>query len=292
MNNIGLKDFWRQTYKTGSPVPLVISIQVCLFVLIYFLDLLFELKIVSQSFLEPLVRRLSLPSSFSSFLTQPWSLFTSNFVYVKLWIILFDSLWLYWVGQIFFTFLNKRQFFFVYGCSWLLGSILYVAFGSLIPMPTSLQLMGGSLPLAATLAAIVTLVPNYELRLLLFGTVKLKVVAIVYFALEFLFLTMGNRPAAISYFAVVLFGMGFTYALKSGMDWSTVFQKKQKKPAKMKVVVGNSIPTNRKHRYDLPNQDEIDAILDKISVSGYDSLTNHEKETLFRASNSGDKVDG
>jgi len=292
MNNIGLKDFWRQTYKTGSPVPLVISIQVCLFVLIYFLDLLFELKIVSQSFLEPLVRRLSLPSSFSSFLTQPWSLFTSNFVYVKLWIILFDSLWLYWVGQIFFTFLNKRQFFFVYGCSWLLGSVLYVAFGSLIPMPTSLQLMGGSLPLAATLAAIVTLVPNYELRLLLFGTVKLKVVAIVYFALEFLFLTIGNRPAAISYFAVVLFGMGFTYALKSGMDWSTVFQKKQKKPAKMKVVVGNSIPTNRKHRYDLPNQDEIDAILDKISVSGYDSLTNHEKETLFRASNSGDKVDG
>ncbi len=60
----------------------------------------------------------------------------------------------------------------------------------------------------------------------------------------------------------------------------------------MKVVVGNNIPTNRKHRYDLPNQDEIDAILDKISISGYDSLTNHEKETLFRASNSGDKVDG
>ncbi|HAT94027.1 MAG TPA: peptidase S54 [Sphingobacterium sp.] len=292
MNNIGLKDFWRQTYKTGSPVPLVISIQVCLIVLIYFLDLLFELKIVPQSFLEPTVRLLSLPSNFSSFIAQPWSLVTSNFVYVKLWTILFDSLWLYWVGQIFFTFLNKRQFLFVYIASWLLGSVLYMGFGSLIPMPSNLQLMGGSLPLAAVLAAIVTLVPKYELRFLLIGTVKLKLVAIIYFGLEFLTLTMTNRPAAISYFAVILFGMGFTYALKSGMDWSTIFQKKQQKPAKMKVVVGNNIPTNRKHRYDLPNQDEIDAILDKISVSGYDSLTNHEKETLFRASNSGDKVDG
>jgi len=106
MNNIGLKDFWRQTYKTGSPVPLVISIQVCLFVLIYFLDLLFELKIVPQSFLEPTVRLLSLPSNFSSFIAQPWSLVTSNFVYVKLWTILFDSLWLYWVGQIFFYLLK------------------------------------------------------------------------------------------------------------------------------------------------------------------------------------------
>ena len=33
-----------------------------------------------------------------------------------------------------------------------------------------------------------------------------------------------------------------------------------------------------------PNQDEIDAILDKISNSGYDSLTKEEKEILFRAS--------
>lgn len=292
MNNIGLKDFWRQTYKTGSPVPLVISIQACLFVLIYFLDLLFELKIISHSLLDPLVRELSLPSSFSSFFEQPWSLLTSNFVYVKLWTILFESLWLYWVGQIFFTFLNKRQFLFIYITSWLFGGILYVGFGSLLPMSSDLQLMGGSLPLAAVLAAIVTLVPKYELRLLLIGNIKLKLIAIISFGLEFLALTLTNRPAAISYFAVILFGMGFTYALKSGMDWSTIFQKKQNKPTKMKVVVGNNIHTNRKHRYDLPNQAEIDAILDKISVSGYDSLTNPEKETLFRASNSGDKVDG
>jgi hypothetical protein len=33
-----------------------------------------------------------------------------------------------------------------------------------------------------------------------------------------------------------------------------------------------------------PKQEEIDAILDKISLSGYESLTAEEKETLFRAS--------
>jgi hypothetical protein len=33
-----------------------------------------------------------------------------------------------------------------------------------------------------------------------------------------------------------------------------------------------------------PNQDEIDAILDKISRSGYESLTKEEKQKLFRAS--------
>lgn len=292
MSNIGLKDFWRQTYKTGSPIPIVISIQVSVFVLIYFFDLLFDLRFVSQSVLQPIVELLSLPSYFSNFLAQPWSLLTYNFVYVKLLNLLFDSLWLYWVGQIFFTFLNKRQFFFVYISSLLLSSMLYVGFGTLIPPAADLHLMGGAHPLSAVLAAIVVLIPNYELRLLLFGTVKLKLVAVIYFAVQFLFFTIDNRPAAISYVVAILFGMAFTYALKSGMDWSTLFQKKHKRPAKMKVVAGNNIPTNRKHRYDLPNQDEIDTILDKISVSGYDSLTNHEKETLFRASNSGDKVDG
>ena len=33
-----------------------------------------------------------------------------------------------------------------------------------------------------------------------------------------------------------------------------------------------------------PNQDEIDAILDKISQSGYDSLSKNEKDVLFKAS--------
>ena len=33
-----------------------------------------------------------------------------------------------------------------------------------------------------------------------------------------------------------------------------------------------------------PNQSEIDAILDKIKESGYDSLSKKEKDVLFRAS--------
>jgi hypothetical protein len=34
-----------------------------------------------------------------------------------------------------------------------------------------------------------------------------------------------------------------------------------------------------------PSQEEIDLILDKISKSGYDSLSKKEKEQLFKASN-------
>ncbi len=43
--------------------------------------------------------------------------------------------------------------------------------------------------------------------------------------------------------------------------------------------------TSYNKRNQKPNQQEIDDILDKISQSGYDSLTKNEKELLFAASN-------
>jgi hypothetical protein len=42
-----------------------------------------------------------------------------------------------------------------------------------------------------------------------------------------------------------------------------------------------TINVNKKQK---PNQEEVDAILDKISQSGYDSLSKHEKDILFKAS--------
>jgi len=49
---------------------------------------------------------------------------------------------------------------------------------------------------------------------------------------------------------------------------------------KLKIVTGNA----SKNTSYIPRQEEIDLILDKISKSGYDSLSKQEKEVLFRAS--------
>jgi membrane associated rhomboid family serine protease len=293
MKENAFKSFISTTFGSGSPIPYIICGKVFLFILIYFFDLIFELKITSIPLFQLTIDQLSLPTNFQAFIQQPWSLITYNFVYTGLFNIAFDCLWLYWLGTIFFNFLNRKQFLFIYIVSGIMSGMIFLIFSHLalfsnVPNP---PLSTGAFTLTSILAATATLVPKYELRLLLFGNVKLKTIAIIYFAIEFLFFLVTNKPAAIAYFCSILFGMGYIYALQSGMDWSKIFTKKQKRPAKMKVVVGQGTPQSRHHRYDLPNQEQIDQILDKISLSGYDSLSSHEKEILFKASNN-NKIDG
>ena len=53
---------------------------------------------------------------------------------------------------------------------------------------------------------------------------------------------------------------------------------------KIKVTYTNTKKTSKKTIISKPDQAEIDAILDKISVSGYDGITKEEKQKLFNAS--------
>lgn len=60
-----------------------------------------------------------------------------------------------------------------------------------------------------------------------------------------------------------------------------------KSPLKVKYKARNIIKAsgNRKSDNDnLPHQERVDAILEKIKAQGYDNLTDEEKEFLFQAS--------
>jgi hypothetical protein len=46
----------------------------------------------------------------------------------------------------------------------------------------------------------------------------------------------------------------------------------------------NKNTVNKSHNITHPSQDVVDAILDKISKTGYDKLSKEEKDILFKAS--------
>ncbi|WDF68422.1 rhomboid family intramembrane serine protease [Sphingobacterium oryzagri] len=287
MKESALKTFWRDTYKGQSPVPFIISVQVGLFVLIHIFDLLQEIGITQLSLYSITVEKLSLPLSFHTFITQPWSLATYSFLYTNIFQLLFDCLWLFWIGSMFMNFLNRRQFLFVYSSAIVGGGLLYLGigtipgFGSLIsPIYTS-----ASFALGAMFAALATLVPRSEVRLLLIGNISLKTLAIAYIVLAAIFIAMANKPAAISFLLAACWGFAYTKALQNGNDYSLLFN--LKKRSKLKIVHKSKSGVSSyayRHQSDLPNQDEVDEILDKISVGGYESLTSQEKEVLFKAS--------
>lgn len=282
-----LKTFWRDTYQSKSPIPFIISVQVIVFVLIHIFDLLKEVNVLQVSLYDYAVDYLSLPLSFSQFLRQPWSIATYPFLYTGLFQLLFDCLWLYWMGNVFLSFLNKRQFLFLYFSATSLGALIYLGLG-FIPLLQNgaSSFHTATFGLGALVASIATLAPRYELRLFLFGTVSLKTIALVYVCIALLFTGLMDKAGGISFLAMAFWGVLFIRALRQGRDFS-IFKKPIKK-AKMKVVhqsnAASTTYSSYRHTSDLPNQDEIDEILDKISVGGYESLTSREKEVLFKAS--------
>jgi len=189
-------------------------------------------------------------------------------------------LWLYWMGQIFLDFVKPRQFHFVYLGGGILGAVFFALIFNLVPVyqpfVAEATLKGSSAAVMAIFTAAATLVPNYSLRLMFVGEVKIKYLLLVYIFLDLIGVKEANAGGSLAHLGGALFGFVYVKLLQSGTDLSTIFMKKPKLR-----VVKNETPKKSQNNV---NQKEVDAILDKISKTGYDKLTKEEKETLFKAS--------
>src|SRR5690606_37296255 len=123
----GIQMFFRTAYQTGSPIAYIISVQIFVFILIHIADLLVDLGVIKFPLYDWLISNLTLPNSFAAFIQKPWTLVTFPFVYIGLFNIVFDCLWLYWMGSTFLNFLNKRQLMTVFVGAFAISGISFLA---------------------------------------------------------------------------------------------------------------------------------------------------------------------
>lgn len=263
---------------------------------------LYYLFAANTIFVDMLGMKLMVPASLSNLSHQPWSLLTYMFFHQDFLHILFNLLWLYWMGRIMLDFLGKQKLFSTYILGGLSGAALYILAYNVFPVFTgsveSSFALGASASIMAIVVAVATLLPDYELRLVIFGSVRLKYFAIIYLLLDFIGISIGNPGGHIAHLGGALWGFIYIKQLQAGNDWAKWFDKlvdslvKLFKP-KSKLRISYSAPPTTKTR---PIDDEtfnlhkkqreamVDEILDKISKSGYESLTQKEKEMLFKMS--------
>ncbi|HNV53465.1 MAG TPA: rhomboid family intramembrane serine protease, partial [Tenuifilaceae bacterium] len=96
----------------------------------------------------------------------------------------------------------------------------------------------------------------------------------------------------IAHLGGALFGFLYIKALAKGWDLTYPFNWFEglgkisfKKKSKLKVDHRSANPDHDYNYRKVQKHQNIDKILDKISKSGYDSLTKEEKDTLFRMKN-------
>lgn len=270
---------------SGSRLNLLIGINIAVF-LILGLIYVIETLITRQSSLSAVLSSyLVIPSNLQTLLTRFWTPITYMFMHASIFHLLFNMLWFFWIGQIFEEYLGGKKLLTLYFLSGLAGAFLYVLAYNIFPLFTEVKVVSTAVGASAAVMGIIvgtaTLLPDYTISMLFFGGVKLKWLALAYVLFDLLSIAGPNAGGEIAHIGGALLGFIYIKQLRAGHDWSDSIGKVFQPKSKLKIASKNS----SRNIDSKPREEEIDLILDKISKSGYDSLSKQEKETLFRASN-------
>lgn len=296
---MGYIDDFKRYFNGSSMLMRLILINVVAFVLISILGIgawLFNVEGIS------LMRWLALPSDWMSLLHRPWTLLTYMFVHADLWHILFNMLWLYWMGSIFMEFFSSKQLSGLYLLGGWGGAALYLLAYNLLPRlatgPAGV-LVGSSAAVIAIVVASAVYVPDYKIGLLFLGQVAIKWVAIVTVLIAVVSLDAGNVGGSIAHIGGAAVGAWFALSIRRGRDIThslnaaidavvaffngrTLPRKPRRQPRDPRPATNNSSQSRRPSS--AVSEEELDAILDKIKAAGYDALTDEERDKLFNVS--------
>lgn len=242
-----------------------------------------------------IVYNLAVPASLNELIYKPWTIFTYMFLQEGFFHILFNMIMLYFGGKLFSDLLGERRLLAVYILGGLAGAILYIiSFNTFPVFQTTLNssiALGASASVLAVFIAVATYMPDMQITLFLFGNIKLKWVALIMVVLDFINIKNGNAGGHIAHIGGAIFGLTYTLLLQKGTDLSKGINKFLdgftslfKPKPKMKVSYKKTKSDTEYNTQKKVKQQQIDEILDKISKSGYDSLTKEEKDILFKIS--------
>ena len=236
-----------------------------------------------------------LPSDFSEAIVKPWTIVTYAFLHYEPLHLLFNMLWLYVIGQMFLNLFNAKMALNVYFLGALSGGVLFVLCYSLFPEIFGRNyLVGASAAVRALLIFLCAYMPNQEFRFFTFN-IKLWYIGLAVIILDVIGVFGANSGGNLAHLGGAILGYVYAKKLTQGQDIGSGFGRfmdqivdffKFSKKGPLKTVhkkkskVGGYTKSDFK---EFPDQKKIDVILDKISKSGYDSLTEAEKEYLFRA---------
>ncbi len=296
MKNTLWDDFKLYVLHSGNVQYKLIAINVAVFIFFALLWMLQTLFALNYPFSETVKYYLSLPSSFPGFVVRFWTFLTYQFLHAGFFHLLFNMLIFLFAGRIFREFLGDAKLLATYIIGGVCGGLMFILAMQIFPLfqDKTPVLVGASASVMAVLVAIGTLLPNYTIHLMFLGPVRLIYIVAFLALVDILSLAGSNAGGHFAHLGGALWGFAYIRALNNGSDlakWFTQsiswsgdqFRPKQKSNVRVKYYNERATTTQPPKRNKV-SQEEVDLILDKIARSGYDSLSQHEKDVLFRAS--------
>lgn len=288
-------------YKQNGIVVRILLINIFIYVAWLLINIIGKLSKTDIAY--HISVNLSASSDIYTFLTHPWTAITYMYSHFDFLHILFNMLMFYFSGQFFITLMGSKKLVSTYILGGLFGLALFIfsynVFPALIPALGG-QISGASAAVMAIFVALGTFAPEAPVRIFFFGPFKMIYVVLVFVLMDFARLSssldlanpsMGNAGGWIAHIGGAIYGAWFGFNLRQGKDISKWFDRILnwfanlfKPKPKLKIYSKKPIPDDVYNDIKVEKQKKIDRILDKISKSGYESLSKEEKDFLFNAS--------
>lgn len=283
----------RYKYNTATVLEKLIAVNVLLFVFVFLLKTIAFLFQLPSGFL---LQWLVFPKEIGEFIYKPWTIITYAFLHAGVFHILSNMLILYFSGIYFLNYFSPKRLLSYYFLGAIAGAVVYMLSYNLFPAFAGVgksYLIGASASVMAILVGIAAHIPNMRIRLMFLGSLKFWWIAAFLVVLDVIQIPFGNPGGHLAHLGGALLGYVYTtqFAAKhkeTGFEkmmdqLAGFFSGKKKSPLKTvhrnKTRKSNQSVAQRRNEH----QQKIDSILDKISSSGYDSLTKEEKDFLFQA---------
>lgn len=289
-------------YRYGGMTLKLIYVNVGLYLFIHLGLVIGRLSGNEGAFADYIAQIFALDTKIGNFIYHPWGLLTSIFAHFSFWHLLFNMIFLYFSGRIFEQLFDQKRLFYTYLAGGILGGLFELLANALFPgiQITNSVVVGASGSIMAIFFAIAFHRPS--MNVLLFGMLPVRIIILagLFFLSDFLKLGINDGTAHFAHIGGAILGIISVQGLHSSNNLINRLQQfgdriqtlitKGTRNKRMKVVSKNNTRTQTDEQYNQQKKDkqaEIDRILDKISKSGYDSLTRQEKDFLFNQSKNG-----
>lgn len=287
-------DDLKRNFEGQTTVNRLIIVNAVVFLLCYTIGL-FTVRDAWQEYV-------ALPASVGDLITRPWTVVTHMFSHAGFRHIFFNMLLLFFLGKMFSTLFSSRRLISTYILGGFAGGLAYLIIYNVVPSLNAEHsfALGASAAVMAIVVAVAAFRPKMEIRLFGVFPVKMAVLGGAMVLLDYLQLqSSDNVGGHIGHLGGAAYGVWMGYKMrKTGrfpladgferfLDRVFSFNPFKRGP-RMKVVQNEMDPRKRYKRDEdfnaekRSNQEQVDAILDKISKRGYDALTKAEKDFLFQ----------
>jgi membrane associated rhomboid family serine protease len=286
----------KESFKHGSALTRLVYFNIGVYLCLTLLHAFSRMTGVA-GMEQTLLQYLGVPADLSRLARTPWTLLSYMFTHFGFLHLLFNMLWLYWFGSIFLHHLPGRGLTGLYLLGGISGALVYVLAYNLLPVfaaerPLSWA-VGASGAVMAVVFAVCTYLPRYRVYVLLIGPVKLIHLALFTMVVDLVSIPQGNAGGHIAHLGGALFGCLFSLGIRRNLDitrWLTVLfrlpGRRPRRKSKMHVSYRKKVSEMNDREYNMERKrrdDRVNEVLDKISRSGYDSLTKEEREILFKS---------